>query len=82
MKQFDPASRDDWQKYIEWSGLTQLREVITLDEILCPLAFDEITDEDWQYNVHEDFKTYFFRDLGKTKGGKQSYQGTFYFKNK
>ena len=54
--------RDDWQKYIEWSGLTQLREVISLDGILCPSVIQELTDEDWQYNVHEDCKTHLFRD--------------------
>jgi hypothetical protein len=63
MKRFDPARREDWQKFIVWSRLTQLLEVISLDEILCPFAFDEISDEDWRYNVHEDFKTHFFHDL-------------------
>jgi hypothetical protein len=55
--------RDDWQKYIDWSGLTQLQEVISLDSILCPSVVQELTDEDWQHNVHEDFKTHLFRDL-------------------
>ena len=59
---FDP-DRDDWQKYIDWSGLTHLREVISLDGILCPSVIQELTDEDWQFNVHEDYKTHLFRDL-------------------
>ena len=59
---FDPKC-EDWQKYIDWSGLTQLREVISLDGILCPSVVDDLTDQDWQYNVHEDFKTHLFHDL-------------------
>jgi hypothetical protein len=54
---------ENWQKYIDWSRLTQLREVISLDSILCPTVVQELTDEDWQYNVHEDYKTHVFRDL-------------------
>jgi hypothetical protein len=67
--------RDDWQKYIDWSGLTKLREVISLDGILCPSVVQELTDEDWQYNVHEDCRTHLFRDpdylLRKVAGNKR-----------
>lgn len=63
VKRFDPACGEEWRKYIEWSGLWQLREVISLDLILCPTYFKELIAEDWQHNVQEDFKTNFFHDL-------------------
>jgi hypothetical protein len=60
---FDPDCGEEWEKFIEWSGLTQLREVISLDGLLCPTVFQELTEEDWQHNVHADYKTHLFRDL-------------------
>jgi hypothetical protein len=60
---FDPDSGENWQKFIAWSGLKQLREVVSLDGILCPSIFEELTAEDWKHNVQEDFKTHLFFDL-------------------
>ncbi len=62
-ERFDASSGDSWSRYINWSGLTQLREVISLDGCLCPSIFQELVDEDWKYNVHEDFKLHLFLDL-------------------
>jgi hypothetical protein len=36
---------------------------VTLDGSLCPSAFQELTTEDWDHNVHEDYRTDLFRDL-------------------
>ena len=65
VKCFDPACGDNWTKFIEWCGLTQLREVISLDGILCPsiIVIDDLSDEDWQHNVSENFKCHLFHDL-------------------
>ena len=63
VKRFDPACGAPRQKFIEWSHLTQLREVVSLDLILCPTVFQELMAEDWQHNVQEDFKTSLFHDL-------------------
>lgn len=65
VKRFDPSCGESWQNYVNWSGLTQLREVISLDSILCPTAIviDKLTAEDWQYNVSENFKCHLFHDL-------------------
>jgi len=62
VRRFDPSC-DGWQQFIAWSGLTQLREVVSLDGILCPSVFQELTAEDWQHNVQEDYKTHLFHDL-------------------
>jgi len=52
-----------WEDYVAWSGLTQLSEVVTLDGMLCRQVIDEISDEDWKHNVHEDYLINFFWDL-------------------
>jgi hypothetical protein len=59
---FDPASGEAWTKYIAWSGLDHLREVISLDVVLCPTFFKELLAEDWKHNVQADFKTHLFHD--------------------
>jgi hypothetical protein len=59
-RRFDPTCGEAWKKYIAWSGLTQLREVISLDTILCPNIFVELTADDWKHNVHADFRTHLF----------------------
>lgn len=63
VQRFDPACGERWHGYIEWSGLKQLREVASLDLILCPTVFGELTTEDWRHNVQEDFKITLFHDL-------------------
>jgi len=63
VKRFDPACGEAWQQFIAWSGLAQLREVVSLDLILCPTVFGELTAEDWRHNVQEDFKITLFHDL-------------------
>jgi hypothetical protein len=63
VQRFDPACGERWQRFIEWSGLKQLREVVSLDLILCPTVLGELTAEDWRHNVQEDFKITLFHDL-------------------
>jgi hypothetical protein len=60
---FDPSAGDRWDRYVAWSGLSQLREVITLDTMLCPTLPEELTAADWDYNVHADYRVFFFRSL-------------------
>ena len=71
-ERFDPSVGERWEKYLSWSQLMELREIISLDSILCPSIFRELSVEDWNHNVQEDFKTHLFRDLdyllGKTAG--------------
>lgn len=63
VSRFDPNCGDAWTKYVAWSGLTHLKEVVSLDGILCPAVIKELIDEDWQYNVQEDYKVFLFRDV-------------------
>lgn len=63
VEKFGPDSGQAWSEYIAWSGLTHLSEVVSLDILLCAPVIDELTAEDWNYNVQEDYLTEYFRDL-------------------
>jgi hypothetical protein len=57
-----------WAKYIAWSGLRQLDEVISLDSSLCPTILPDIKPEYWNHIVNEDFMLHFFTDLDYLRG--------------
>jgi hypothetical protein len=57
---FSPKAGQRWEKYIAWSGLTQLVEVVSLDGMLCPSLLPEVKDEYWPHIVNEDFMLNFF----------------------
>jgi hypothetical protein len=59
---FDAAAGESWAKYIAWSGLIQLREVVSLDIALCPKFLKSLLPEDWEHNVQADFRTDLFHD--------------------
>jgi hypothetical protein len=59
----NPETRSDWPKFTAWSRLSQLREVVSLDETLCPNFFRALTAADWKHDVQADFKTHLFHDL-------------------
>ena len=63
VESFDAQSGDRWTDYIRWSGLTHVKEIVSLDSWLFPSLFDELTDEDWNHNVHADGRIHLFRDL-------------------
>jgi hypothetical protein len=60
---FDPSAGENWDRYVAWSGLSHLREVVSLDTLLCPTVPEELTATDWEYNVHADYQVFFFRSL-------------------
>ena len=62
-KTFGPANGDDWIKYVEWSGLGQLDELISLDIGLCPTLLPDIEDDYWPHIVNEDYCLNFFTNL-------------------
>ena len=57
-----------WGKYIAWSGLRQLEEVVSLDSSLCPTVLPDIKPEYWNYIVNEDFMLHLFTDLDYLRG--------------
>ena len=62
-RRFDPTAGERWHRYVAWSGLGQLREVVSLDEMLCPTVPEELIATDWDHNVHADYQTSYFRSL-------------------
>lgn len=60
---FTPADGDRWLNYVDWSGLTQLTEVVSLDGTLCPTILGDLKDDYWPHIVNEDFMLDFFLDL-------------------
>jgi len=61
-KRFNPSDAG-WGKYIAWSSLKQLDEVVSLDGSLCPTVLPDIKPEYWDHIVNEDFMLHFFVDL-------------------
>lgn len=57
-----------WAKYIAWSGLIQLEEVVSLDSGLCPTVLPDIKPDYWNHIVNEDFMLHFFTDLDYLRG--------------
>jgi hypothetical protein len=62
-RRFDARAGESWTRYVEWSGLGQLRELVSLDEILCPTVPAQPIAADWDHNVHADYQTTHFRSL-------------------
>jgi len=60
---FGPNDGERWNKYIEWSGLTQLTELVSLDSMLCPPVLDDIRNDYWPHIVNENFMLDYFTDL-------------------
>ncbi len=60
---FDPSVGDRWNQYVAWSGLAQLREVVSLDTMLCPTVPEDLTTADWDHNVQADYQVFYFRSL-------------------
>ena len=48
-ERFGPHLKDAWSKYVEWSGLNQLDEVVSLDAMLNPPLLAEMKAEYWPY---------------------------------
>lgn len=61
VEKFDPSD-EGWKKFVEWSGLVQLSEVIGLDSLLCPGVIKEASKEDWDHMVAGAFGGFYFRD--------------------
>jgi hypothetical protein len=62
-EKFTPRDAESWAKYIGWSKLTHLSEVVSLDPMLCPPILNEIKDEYWPHIANEDYLSNYFIDL-------------------
>jgi hypothetical protein len=63
VRKFGPHLGEFWNDYVHWTGRRFLQKVVTLNAVLCPPAVEQLTEQDWQHNVHEDYVIDFFRDL-------------------
>jgi hypothetical protein len=62
-QRFGPADGDCWDRYVEWAGLPQLTELVTVDGSLCERVIDAPAPEDWPHVVQANFMLGFFTDL-------------------
>jgi hypothetical protein len=62
-EQFTPEWGKSWSNYVERTGLKQLKRIVSLDVMLCSPIIDKYIDEDWKYNVKQDYLTDYFKDL-------------------
>lgn len=64
---FGPWCGDKWWRYLDWLGCHHVSEIVSADSILCPSPIDTLNEVDWNYNVHADTRTHFFRDVDYLK---------------
>lgn len=62
-RRFGPHHGPRWTDWVAWSGLTGVRELVSLDTMLCPEALERLETEDWEHNVHADYQVMHFRSL-------------------
>jgi hypothetical protein len=61
-ERFTPED-ETWNGFIQFSGLTQLKELVSLDSSLCPTVLPTTKPEYWPHIVNEDFMLNFFLDF-------------------
>ena len=62
-RRFDREAGQEWERYIAWSGLHHLTEVVSLDGMLCARSPEGLVADDWPHIVNEDFMLDYFTDL-------------------
>lgn len=71
-EKFSPEDGAKWDGYIQFSGLTQLTELVSLDDAVCPPVLKEIKPEYWPYITDQSF---YFTDLPFLLGQIDSFAG-------
>lgn len=66
VERFGPNDGEKWSKDIAWSGLTQLRELISLDRMLCPPVLGMAFGDYWPC-VEDEWMSDFFTDIDFVK---------------
>lgn len=61
-RKFDSNCGDEWSRFVHWSGFHHIEEIVSVDTILCPSLIDTLIDDDWEFNIHSDYRTSFFHD--------------------
>lgn len=56
------AQQQPFDDYRAFSGFHHIKELVTLDSMMCPDLVDELRTADWDHNVQEDFRTSLFRN--------------------
>lgn len=62
VERFDPTWQGSWAKYVEWSGLGHLTEVVGLDCSLCPAVAGTGGAEDWDHVRYPEYLSGVFDD--------------------
>jgi hypothetical protein len=60
---FDPLVGDGWISFVQWSGLSQLTELVSLDSMMCPSVLRETKPDYWPHIVNESYMLHFFTNL-------------------
>jgi hypothetical protein len=60
---FDPSDGEKWRSYCDWANMRGVKEIVSLDSLLCPDIIRDVLDEDWDHNVHENFRLNYFYDV-------------------
>lgn len=63
VERFGRADGAAWDRYVEWSKLDHVEELVSLDATLCPSALKDIRDLHGPYVVDENGNWIFFEDL-------------------
>jgi hypothetical protein len=62
-RRFDPSDPERWNNYANWAKIPGLKEVVSLDGMLCSRLVNEFNTEDWLHIVNEDFRLNYFYHL-------------------
>src|SRR6185295_16046739 len=60
---FDSNDGESWSEYFEWAKIPALKEVVSLDIILCERLIKELDPEDRKHVAAADGRADFFEDL-------------------
>ena len=74
-EKFSPQDGAKWDSYIKFSGLTQLTELVSLDNLLCTRVLKEVKASYWDHIVNEDCMLDYFTDLPFLLGEIDSFEG-------
>ncbi|WP_069997860.1 hypothetical protein [Cellulosilyticum sp. I15G10I2] len=63
VEKFDSSYGDTWTIFVEWSKLYQLRELVSIDCVLCPQVFKPESDDDFENLVPNEMQYSIYKNL-------------------